>query len=63
MVAVGKKEEMAKVEEKKNAELSDSGTDSDSEGSDVPELEDNTGAAGGSNNKEVIPVSVILVVS
>jgi len=57
MVAVGKKEEMSKVEQKKIAgEVSDSGTDSDSEGSDVPELEDNTGAAGGSgDNKETIP--------
>ena len=47
MVAVGHKEEMAKGKaEKKNvADLSaGSGSDTDSDGSDVPELEENTGA-------------------
>jgi len=42
----------AKAQEKKTAvnpppEISDSGTDSDSDGSDIPELEDNTGATTG----------------
>jgi len=58
MVAIGKKEEMAKVEEKNAAEvLSESDTDSGSEGSDVPELEDNSaGVAGASaENKDTIP--------
>jgi len=47
---------MAKVEEKKPAELSDSGTDSDSDGSDIPELEDNAqGASTDPNNKDLMP--------
>ena len=52
MVGLGKKKEtMAKTEEKKKAvnpppELSDSGTDSDSDGSDIPDLEENTGPGG-----------------
>jgi len=46
MVAIGKKEEMAKVESKKPViSDGDSGTDSDSD-SDIPELEDNTGNVG-----------------
>jgi len=54
MVAIGKKGEMAKVEEKNSAaDLSGSGTDSDSDGSDIPELEDNAGAQG--DLKDVIP--------
>jgi len=44
MVAVGKKEEMAKVENNPAPEFTDSNTDSDSDGSDIPELEDNTAA-------------------
>lgn len=57
MVAIVKKEEMAKVEEKNAAELgTDSGTDSDSDGSDIPELEDNNaGDAGASADKDMIP--------
>jgi len=57
MVAIGKKEDMAKVQEKKTADLSESGTESDSDGSDIPELEDNAGAQGGSgdpNSKDVV---------
>jgi hypothetical protein len=53
MVGVGKKgkESMAKVQDKKSAtnpppELSDDDTDSDSEGSDIPDLEENTGPGG-----------------
>jgi len=48
MVAIGKKEEMAKVDTKKptiSDANTDSGTDSDSDGSDPPELEDNAGSA------------------
>jgi len=50
MVAIGKKEEkeMAKVDTKKptiSDANTDSGTDSESEGSDIPELEDNAGSA------------------
>jgi len=56
MVAIGKKEDMAKVEGKKGAAPpqrvtisdGDSATESDSEGSDIPDLEENTGGAGGS---------------
>lgn len=56
MVAIGKKDEMAKVESKKpTISDGDSATESDSEGSDIPELEDNTGAQG--EGKETIPVS------
>jgi len=44
MVAVGKKEEMAKVENNPAPEFTDS--ESDSDGSDIPELEDNAGAGG-----------------
>jgi len=60
MVAIGKKEEMAKVENKKPT-MSDggsSGTFSDSEGSDIPELEENTGA-GGAGTEGTIPVSTL----
>lgn len=59
MVAIGKKEEMAKVETKKpTISDGDSATDSDSDGSDIPELEDNTGAVAGGEGKEgLIPVS------
>jgi len=53
MVAIGKKEEMAKVENKKPViSDGDSATDSDSD-SDIPELEDNTGTAG--DKAEAIP--------
>jgi len=50
MVAIGKKEEkeMAKVDSKKptiSDANTDSGTDSESEGSDIPELEDNAGGS------------------
>lgn len=54
MVAIGKKDEMAKVQDKNVAELSGSGTDSDSDGSDIPELEDNT-AGVASADKDTIP--------
>lgn len=45
----------AKSQDKKTAvnpppEVSDSGTDSDSDASDMPELEDNTGTAGTGDN-------------
>jgi nascent polypeptide-associated complex subunit alpha len=50
MVAIGKKEEMAQVDSKKpTISDGDSATDSDSDGSDIPELEEN---AGGAENKE-----------
>lgn len=63
MVAIGKKEEkdMAKVDTKKptiSDANTDSGTDSESEGSDIPELEDNAGgAAPGAHGDEKEPVS------
>jgi len=57
MVAIGKKEDMAKVESKKpTISDGDSATESDSDGSDIPELEDNTGAgAVGGDGKDTIP--------
>jgi len=59
MVAIGKKEEMSKVDSKRpTISDGDSATDSDSDGSDIPELEDNTGAAAagvGGEGKESIP--------
>jgi len=58
MVAIVKKEEMAKVEEKNVTDLaaSDSGSDTDSDGSDIPELEDNNaGDASASVDKDTIP--------
>lgn len=56
MVAIGKKEEMAKVDSKRpTISDGDSATDSDSDGSDIPELEDNTGAVGVGEGKESIP--------
>lgn len=59
MVAIGKKEEMAKVDSKRpTISDGDSGTESDSDGSDIPELEDNTGAVGTGEGKETIPVSL-----
>jgi len=57
MVAIGKKEEMAKVDSKRpTISDGDSATESDSDGSDIPELEDNTGAVGvGGEGKDSIP--------
>jgi len=56
MVAIGKKDDMAKVEGKKPViSDGDSATDSDSDGSDIPELEDNAGATAGGDKGEVIP--------
>jgi len=56
MVAIGKKEDMAKVESKKPTVAdvnTDSATDSDSDASDIPELEDNTtGGAGGASGED-----------
>lgn len=56
---MGHQADMAKVKaEKKNlADLSvDSGTDTDSDGSDVPELEENTGAGASANKDSGIAV-------
>jgi len=56
----------AKAQDKKTAinpppELSDSGTDSDSDGSDMPELEENTGTAGTGDNFTAIGTDADLV--
>jgi len=55
MVAIGKEKEMAKVDTKKptiSDANTDSGTDSESEGSDIPELEDNAGATPGAHGDD-----------
>jgi len=55
MVAIGKEKEMAKVDTKKptiSDANTDSGTDSESEGSDIPELEDNAGAGPGAHGDD-----------
>jgi len=55
MVAIGKKEDMAKVESKKPTVSdvnTDSASESDSDASDIPELEDNTAGAGATGSGE-----------